>query len=168
MRYIETCARWDMGCSTKKKKNQVYSQWILGKILYSSASHLLVSHKSVRHWRHEILAIVLWFHGREGCVCLEGKAYCYVSNLGAVDRVLNRHSYLSRSTKSRPEKRKTMTLPPSDTAGWQDKTRNSFAAISMLCKRLHEENQQQIREGKCCRERRCLGKVLSRHDFQGK
>lgn len=68
--------------------------------------------EGMRYWQ-----LSFGFNGREGCVCLEEKAYCYVSNVGTVDRVLNRHSYLSRSTRSRPEKRKTMTLPPSDTAG---------------------------------------------------
>ena len=53
-------------------------------------------------------------NGREDCVCLGGKAYS-VSNL--VDRVLHRHVYLSRLTKSRLEKRKTMALLSTDTVG---------------------------------------------------
>lgn len=47
-------------------------------------------------------------NGREGCVCLGGKTYFCVSQLVTVDRVLNRHGYLSRLTKYRPEKRKTI------------------------------------------------------------
>lgn len=99
----------------------------------------------MRYWE-----LFFGINGREGCACLEGKAYFYVSNLGTVDRALDRHGYWRKSIKSRPEKRNAITLPSTDTAGWQDGAGNNFAAISNPGKRLHEKIQQQKRTRESC------------------